>query len=77
MATSLKISMVGRLDTTAEKAEYYFTVPHLPCLVDLSKVVIFVHPFENSDGTFGAEMVIKEHDKNYAKRKNNSNGSDV
>lgn len=60
---AIKLKMVGKQDSTRDKNDYYFTVPKMPCLVDLSKVVIFVHPFDNEDGTFGAEMVIKEHNK--------------
>lgn len=54
---ALKLDMVGRVDS--EEKEYYFTRPNIPALVDLSKCVVFVHTWENEDGSFGAELVFK------------------
>jgi hypothetical protein len=61
MSQGLKLELLGKLDRTTEKNEYYFTRPNLPVLVDLSKCVIFVHPYENEDGSFGAEIVFKNY----------------
>ncbi len=64
--TALKLTAIGKVDTNGN--DYYFTRPRLPCLVDLSKVVIFVHPWSEGDDSddenskFGAEIVIKEYD---------------
>ena len=58
---SIKLRMVGKLDSTPEQAPYYFTHPDLPCLVDLSKCIIFVHPVTNQDGSLAADLVIKNY----------------
>jgi hypothetical protein len=58
---SIKLKLLGRNDSTPQKNEYYFTRPNIPCLVDFSKCVIFVHPFEQEDGSFGADLVIKNY----------------
>lgn len=68
MSQGIKLSMVGKLDSTESKNEYYFTRPDIPVLVDLSKCVIFIHPWEDGDN-FGAEMVIKK----YFPRNNDNN----
>ncbi len=63
--TPLKFEMVGKTD--AQDNEYFFTRPNSPCLVDLSKVVIFVHPYEKSKeegGGFAADLVIKNYTPN-------------
>jgi len=57
----LKLDMIGKTDSTPNQNEYYFTRPNLPVLVDLSKCVIFVHPYEQEDGSFGAELVVKNY----------------
>lgn len=61
MSQQIKLEMLGRSDST--KNEYYFTRPNLPIMVDMSKCVIFVHPWQDDDGTFGADMVIKTYSK--------------
>lgn len=66
MSQPLKLKMLGKLDSRGD--EYFYTRPDLPCMVDLSKVVIFVHPFDDGDGSFGAELVFKE----YTGRKHSS-----
>lgn len=55
----LRMKAIGKKDRTGN--DYYFTRPDLPCLVDLSKIVIFVHPYDNEDGSFEADIVIKEY----------------
>jgi len=57
----IKLNMIGRTDSTEDANEYYFARPQQVGLVDLSDVVFFVHPYENDDGTFGAELVIKKY----------------
>ena len=59
MTQGIHLDMLGRTDSTDEKSEYYFTRPNIPCLIDLSKCVIFVRPYTRTDGTFGAEMTVK------------------
>lgn len=59
VSQGIKLEMIGRKDSTPEANDYYFTRPNLPALIDLSKCVIFIHPWENDDGSFGAELVIK------------------
>lgn len=61
---AIRLTLVGRIDD--EGKEYFMTVPKLPVsVIDLTKVVIFIHPFEedgeDADGNkkFGAEMLIK------------------
>ena len=61
MVQQLKLELLGRIDASPEKNEYYFTRPNLPLNVDLSKCVIFVHPFEKENGEFGAELIIKNY----------------
>lgn len=62
VSQGLKLSMVGRIDKTRERNEYYFTRPNIPVSVDLSKCVVFVHPWEDKEaGSFGAELVFKEY----------------
>ena len=75
MSQAIKLEMVGRKDSTREANEYYFTRPNLPGLIDLSKCVIFVHPWENDDGTFGAELVIKMYRKPRVANKRPRNAS--
>lgn len=61
MSQSIKLDLVGRKDSTSDQNEYFFTRPNLPASIDLSRCVIFVHPWEKDDGTFGAELVIKSY----------------
>lgn len=57
MSQSIKLDMIGKKDRGEN--EYYLTRPNIPASIDLSKCVVFVHPWEKDDGTFGAELVIK------------------
>ena len=57
MPRGVKFEMVGRRDK--DGTDYYFTTANVPMLVDLSKAVIFVHPWEDANGKFGADLVIK------------------
>ena len=61
MSQGFKLPMIGKVDSLGN--EYYVTRPDLPVLVDLSKVVIFIHTWEDeSKGSgFGAELVIKNY----------------
>lgn len=61
MSQELKMEMLGRTDSTSDKNEYYFTRPNLPVSVDLSRCVIFFHPFEKDNGEFGGELIIKNY----------------
>ena len=58
---ALRLEMIGKVDSTSDKNEYYFTRPDIPVSIDLSECVIFIHPWEN-DGNFGATMVVKKYD---------------
>lgn len=66
MGTPIKLDMVGRVG--GDDNEYFFTRPNMPCLVDLSKVVIFVHPYEKEGGGYGAELVIKTYEPKRSKK---------
>ena len=70
--TPLKFDMVGRTDSKGD--EYFFTRPNAPCLVDLSKVVIFIHPYDEGDKS-GAELVIKNYTPNSNKRRSTNKSS--
>lgn len=68
MSQALKLDMVGRIDSTQDQNEYYFTRPNIPASIDLSKCVIFVHPWQKEDGSFGAELVVKTYSKKHRSR---------
>jgi len=57
MSQPLKLEAIARKNRY--KQTYYFTRPNIPCLVDLSKVVIFVHPVQFDNGEEGADIVFK------------------
>lgn len=77
-SSALKLEAIGKVDRDGN--DYYFTTPHLACMVDLSKVVIFVHPWSEDEGEkgetgrFGADIIIKEYTGKRKKRESSDDG---
>lgn len=61
---ALKLDMISRVNPEGKR--YYFTTPDLPVMVDLSRVVVFLHP--SDDGTT-AELVFKKFNQKRVDRK--------
>ena len=55
---AIRLTATSRIDR--DNNRYYFTIPSIPCSVDLSKVVLFVYPWVEGD-KHGADIVIKPH----------------
>lgn len=63
-----RLPMIGRKDSTPPPdgpCDYYFTTTNLPALLDLRNTVFHVFPWENDDGSFGADLVIRQYDPNH------------
>lgn len=64
----LRFAMIGRKDKTPPPdgpCDYYFTTTNLPAMLDLRNTVFHVFPWENDDGSFGADLVIRQYDPNH------------
>lgn len=59
----LTIKLIGKKDRHGK--DYYTSTCHAPALVSLENTVFHVFPFEKEDNAedFGADLVIRFHDK--------------
>lgn len=71
---TVRLKMAGKLDRNND--EYYLLVPRLPMTIDLSKAVLLVHPYEDEDGSFGAQLTIRTDTFNERSVKDDRNTKD-
>jgi hypothetical protein len=55
---TVRLKMAGKTDRNDN--DYYLLVARLPMTIDLMNAVILVHPYEDDDGSFGAQMTIRK-----------------
>ncbi len=51
--------------------DYYFIVPNLPVLIDLSQAVLFFRPDEDERGNFSLEVKIKRYQRGSSRKRTN------
>jgi hypothetical protein len=57
----LSIRLIGKKDVNGN--DYYTSTTHAPVLVDFSKSVIHVFPYQEDDDKFGAELTFRHYDQ--------------
>jgi len=55
-----RLRMAGKKDRNGD--DYYVLVTKLPANLDLSNTLFILFPFEEDDGQFGADLVIRSYD---------------
>ena len=55
---TVRLKMVGKTDRNGD--EYYLLVARCPMFIDLSQAALLVHPWEDENGKFGAQLTIRK-----------------